>query len=144
LRTPTNRLIAGPWEVSFDPEWGGPGRVRFRELHDWSRRSEPGVKHYWGIATYTGSFDLAESLRPGRGPILLDLGVVHSLARVRLNGRDKGVVWCAPWRVDVTEAVRAKGDRLEIEVANLWPNRLIGDKALPPEQRVAWTTWNPY
>ncbi|HUT92173.1 MAG TPA: glycosyl hydrolase [Thermoguttaceae bacterium] len=136
--------IAGPWEVSFDPEWGGPGRVRFRQLQDWSQRSEPGVKHYSGIATYTSSFDLPQSLRPHSGPILLDLGVVHNLARVRLNGCHTGVVWCAPWRVDVTDAVRAKGNRLEIEVANLWPNRLIGDKALPPEQRVAWTTWNPY
>ena len=29
-------------------------------------------------------------------------------------------------------------------MANLWPNRLIGDKNLPEEQRVSWTTWNPF
>ena len=36
------------------------------------------------------------------------------------------------------------GNRLEITVANLWPNRLIGDAALPPAQRRTWTTWSPY
>ena len=68
------------------------------------------------------------------------LGEVHNMARVRLNGRDLGVVWCAPWRVDVTSTARGKDNQLEIEVANLWPNRLIGDAALPPEER--WTKSN--
>ena len=77
-------------------------------------------------------------------PILLDLGVVHSMARVRLNERDMGVVWCAPWRVDITDEVQATQNRLEVDVANLWPNRLIGDKRYPEDKRVAWTTFDPY
>ena len=50
------------------------------------------------------------------------------MARVRLNGRDLGVVWCAPWRVEVTGVVKAGDNQLEIEVVNRWANRLIGDK----------------
>ncbi|MCA9438940.1 MAG: hypothetical protein KC978_24355, partial [Candidatus Omnitrophica bacterium] len=65
-------------------------------------------------------------------------------ARVRLNGRDLGVTWCAPWRVEIGDVLKEKDNRLEIEVANLWPNRLIGDRLLPLEKQVAWTTWNPY
>jgi hypothetical protein len=76
--------------------------------------------------------------------VYLDLGVVHSLARIRLNGHDLGVVWCAPWRVEITRYLEATENELEIEVANLWPNRLIGDSALPEEERVSWTTWSPY
>jgi hypothetical protein len=76
--------------------------------------------------------------------LYLDLGEVKNLARVRLNGQDIGVVWCAPWRVDISDAVRARDNRLEIAVANLWPNRLIGDQSLPAEQRLASTTWNPF
>lgn len=66
------------------------------------------------------------------------------MARVRLNGRDVGTVWKSPFRVEITSALRPGENQLKIEVANLWPNRLIGDAGLPAEQRVAWTTWNPF
>ncbi len=63
---------------------------------------------------------------------------------MRLNGRDLGVVWCAPWRVDIAGAVKGKENHLEIAVANLWPNRLIGDQSLPTEKRLTSTTWSPF
>jgi hypothetical protein len=56
------------------------------------------------------------------------LGVVHDMARVKLNGKELGVVWCAPWRVEVAGAIKAGANQLEIEVVNRWPNRMIGDK----------------
>lgn len=124
--------LAGPWEVSFDPEWGGPERVAFERLEDWSARPEEGIRHYSGVATYRKTFDVRRPPSDGER-LVLDLGTVRNLARVRLNGRDLGVVWCAPWRVDVTGAVRRTGNELEIDVANLWPNRLIGDERLPPD-----------
>ncbi len=76
--------------------------------------------------------------------LVLDLGTVRCMARVRLNGRDLGVLWCAPWQVNIAGAAQAGENTLEIEVANLWPNRLTGDQALPESERVTWTTWNPY
>jgi hypothetical protein len=63
----------------------------------------------------------------------LDLGEVNHLARVRLNGKELGVVWTAPWEVDVTGVLKPTGNELEIEVVNLWPNRLIGDEHLPDD-----------
>jgi hypothetical protein len=35
--------------------------------------------------------------------------------------------------VDISAAVKPDENRLEIEVVNLWPNRLIGDEQLPPD-----------
>ena len=35
-------------------------------------------------------------------------------------------------------------NHVEIEVTNLWPNRLIGDQSLPEDKRITWTTYNPY
>ena len=134
--------LAGPWSVSFDPKWGGPESVVFGALEDWSKRPEAGIRYYSGTAVYRKTFDRPQV--PRRQRIGLDLGVVKNLARVRLNGHDFGVVWCAPWRVDITDTVKEKGNELEIAVANLWPNRLIGDQALPPEKRLTSTTWNPF
>ncbi len=134
--------LAGPWEVSFDTKWGGPEKVAFQTLEDWSKRPEDGIRYYSGAATYRKTFDLPQA--PSAQGLYLDLGVVKNLAQVRLNGRDLGVVWCAPWSVDVTGIVKAKDNHLEITVVNLWPNRLIGDQSLPAEKRLTWTTWNPF
>ncbi len=136
--------LEGPWELSFDSSLGGPRQAKFAKLEDWSKRSEPGIKHYSGIATYRKIFEFPNAIEGSKHPTFLDLGVVHSMARVRLNGHDLGVVWTAPWRVEITNILRSGGNKLEIEVANLWPNRLIGDLSVPAKQKVTWTTFNPY
>jgi len=136
--------IAGPWQVSFDTKWGGPESVVFEKLEDWSRRPESGIKHYSGTAMYQKTFDLPETSRGGNARIFLDLGRVQNLATVRLNGKDLGVVWTAPWRVEITGTVKPTGNKLEIDVVNLWPNRLIGDAALPPERRLTKTNVTTY
>jgi hypothetical protein len=141
--------VGGPWEVSFDPKWGGPEKAVFEELDDWSLSAEEGIRYYSGEATYRKVFDLPPAAGSGVSARLwLDLGQVEIIARVRLNGRDLGVVWCAPWRVDISKAAKPKGDRLEITVANLWPNRLIGDERLPADceygrrgNLVRWPEW---
>ena len=128
--------LAGSWEVAFSPDWGGPRSVMFQQLEDWTKRPEEGIRFYSGTATYRKQFELTPSeAQRLRSNAFLDLGVVKNLARVRLNGHDLGVVWTAPWRVEISGAVKAGANNLEIEVVNLWPNRLIGDARLPKEQR---------
>jgi hypothetical protein len=117
--------LSGAWDVAFDPKWGGPERIAFDTLQEWTARPEPGVKYYSGIATYRKTLNM---IRVPEGKTYLDLGVVHDMARVKLNGEDLGVVWCAPWRIDVTGAIKAGENQLEIEVVNRWANRMIGDK----------------
>jgi hypothetical protein len=134
--------LAGPWNVSFDPKWGGPEKVVFDRLDDWTKRPEEGIKFYSGTAVYRKTFDLDESTASSakdKTRLCIDLGTVDYLARVRLNGKDLGVLWTAPWRVDITDAVKAKGNELEIEVVNTWLNRLVGDAHLPAEKRFGKT-----
>jgi hypothetical protein len=131
---PATTLVAtleGAWDVSFDPKWGGPAKITFDKLQDWTAHSERGIKYYSGIATYSKKFD---SPKKSGKKVYLDLGTVHDMARVKLNGKDLGVVWCAPWRVDITAAVKTKGNVLEIEIANRWSNRLLGDQQAPDKE----------
>lgn len=139
--------VTGPWEVSFQPGRGAPEKLTFDTLVDWSKHSDPGVKFFSGIATYRKMFDWnpkESQLSTLNHQLFLDLGRVEVMARVKVNGQEVGTVWRAPFRVEVTGVLRPGLNQLEIEVANLWPNRLIGDAGLPKEQRVAWTTWNPF
>ncbi|MEO0452505.1 MAG: glycosyl hydrolase [Verrucomicrobiota bacterium] len=132
------QTLKGPWQVSFDPKWGGPESINFDELIDWTERPEEGIRHYSGRATYRQTFDLPNKL-PADQVITLDLGEVHCIVRVTLNGKDLGVVWTAPWQVDISDAVKPGNNQLEIEVTNHWINRIIGDEALPPEKRFTQT-----
>jgi len=133
--------VPTPWRVRFDPEWGGPESVEFTAgadglLPDWTERAEPGIKYYSGTAVYTTSFDLPTAPAGGKatGDWFLDLGTVRHLARVKVNGRDLGVVWTAPWGVTVPrDLVRPRGNELEIAVTNVWANRLIGDEQEPDD-----------
>lgn len=139
------QAIDGAWEVAFDPKWGGPEKVVFEKLEDWSKRPEPGIRNYSGRAVYRTTFDAVDAAGRTGERFYVSLGDVKVMASVRLNGKDLGVAWTAPWRVEIPAGtLKEKGNRLEITVANLWINRLIGDAALPKEKRLAWTTWNPY
>ena len=125
--------LAGPWHVAFDPKWGGPASVDFAALADWTLRSEDGIRHYSGTATYRQTFNAPV------GATVLDLGDVRELASVRLNGQPLGVVWAPPFQIDVAGQLKPEGNELEIEVVNLWANRVIGDEALPAADRLTKT-----
>ena len=132
--------LSGPWTVHFDPKWGGPETVQFASLVSWPTRPEPGIQYYAGTAVYQKTFDLSEAQRKTpHAKLFLDLGNVRELAEVKVNGKSCGMVWCPPWRVDVTDALQSGENRLQVEVVNFWPNRIIGDAGKPPAERLTQT-----
>lgn len=135
---PSPRTLSGPWEVTFSGLGAPNSRVRFEALEDWTRHSEPAIRHFSGRATYTREFDWPGRLPTGGERVVLDLGEVRDLATVRVNGRAFPTRWLAPWEVDITSALVSGENRLEIEVVNVWNNRLVGDAAMPAEQRVTF------
>ena len=145
---PRSVALDGPWDLTFPPNWGAPASVELESLASWSENADPGVRFFSGTATYHQTIQVpAELLTRGRR-VTLDLGRVEVMARVLLNGIDLGVLWRTPYRVDVTKAVRPNANTLEVEVTNLWPNRMIGDEQLPEDSQrhgngtlQAWPQW---
>ncbi|MBE9586644.1 glycosyl hydrolase [Mucilaginibacter sp. JRF] len=142
-RTDAIKDLSTNWQVAFDTKWGGPAKIDFKELKDWSTMENQGIKYYSGIAVYTKVFDIDKAMYADKGNYYLNLGEVKNIARVKLNGKDLGVVWTAPWRVNISSALKQKNNVLEIEIANLWPNRMIGDAKLPYDgpQNGQWPDW---
>jgi hypothetical protein len=136
--------IKGPWNVSFNPEWGGPNNIVFDTLEDWTKRAEEGIRFYSGKAVYSIDFDFSGGLLNRKKlPYYLDLGKVRNIARVKLNKIDLGIIFTAPCQVNISNELNIKKNHLEIEVANLWINRLIGDEFKPWDgvENGKWPEW---
>jgi hypothetical protein len=142
--TPKQRLtevgqpitVEGSWKLNFPPNWGAPASVTLDRLVSWHEHADNGVKYFSGTATYEKEIQIpAEALVKAGGVLWLDLGVVKNLAKVKVNGVDLGILWKPPFRMDIASAARPGSNRLEIQVTNLWPNRLIGDEQLPEDIR---------
>ena len=132
--------ISGAWMVHFDPKWGGPEAAQFDSLVSWPSRAELGIRFYSGPAVYEKTFDVPDAkLKTKNSKLFLDLGNVRELAEVKVNEKSCGIVWCPPWRVDVSDAVKPGENKLQIEVVNFWPNRIIGDASLPQARRLTRT-----
>jgi hypothetical protein len=127
--------------VSFQLGRGARPQAILPDLQSLSRNADDGIRHFSGTATYARSIDVpAGTLRAGRRAYL-DLGRVEVLARVTVNGKDLGVVWKEPYRVDITDAVRAGKNAISVAVTDLWVNRMIGDAALPEEGKYVDGDW---
>ena len=113
--------------------------MTFEKLISWSEHSDPGVKHFSGTATYAKAISVPASLIGKDKRLYLDLGNVAVMAEVTLNGKNLGILWKPPYCVDVTDAVKAGENALELSVVNLWINRMIGDELLPEDSRAIRT-----
>jgi hypothetical protein len=140
--------VAGPWELRFPEGWDAPKSVTLDKLISWTEHADKGVKYFSGTAVYSTTLRVpADMLSSGRR-VYLDLGNVQVIARVKLNGKDLGILWKAPFRLDVTDALQAGDNALEVEVTNNWINRMIGDEQLPEDSKrhpegnlVEWPKW---
>ncbi|HEV2435485.1 MAG TPA: glycosyl hydrolase [Verrucomicrobiae bacterium] len=144
---PAPQTVTGPWNLNFPPNWGAPPSITLEQLISWTDHTNNGVRYFSGTATYEKEIEIpADRLTPGR-ELWLDLGEVKNFAEVSLNGRDFGVLWRPPFRVNLTHAAKPGVNQLVIKVTNLWPNRLIGDEQLPPDcewngdQLKEWPQW---
>ena len=135
-REPLNRTLeTEEYTVTFLAT--GKTVVR-KDLFDWSKEEDEQIRYYSGTAVYKATFRWKDKLKKGQ-PVYLNLGKVCNLSTVRVNGIDCGTVWTAPYRADITSALKKGTNELEIEVTNTWANALKGvDEGKAPYDGI-WT-----
>lgn len=136
------RTIDGPWQLEFPGGSGAPSALTLPALASWTESKAAAVRYFSGTARYRKTLDIPAIPKGGR--LVLDLGAVANVARVTVNGRETGYAWKAPYRVDIGDMARPGSNRLEIEVANLWPNRMIGDKQPGAGSQRAEAAFDPF
>lgn len=129
--------LGGPWKVEFANKAIGPDQpIDLESLVDLSKLENDKIKYYSGTISYSTVFDLE---KVPAGPVYLDLGDVKYIAHVKINGSDAGGVWMFPWMVEIKSFLKSGRNTVEVEVANVWRNRMIYDSKLPLKDRYTWT-----
>jgi hypothetical protein len=128
----TLATISTPWKVNFNDK-----NVSFDKLTSWTENTDSDVKYFSGTATYTNSFKVAALNKSAK--YIIDLGDVKNIAEVIVNGKNVGTAWKKPFKLDISEAIKAGENTIEVKVTNLWVNRLIGD-AQPNAKKTTFTT----
>ncbi len=134
--------LDGPWTVAFQEGRSAPVSATLPSLIPLNEHAEPGIKYFSGIATYTKDFTAPRGWKKGQ-PLWLSLGEAREVAEVSVNGKVAGSSWLAPYRVDIGAVAKPGRNRLQVRVANLWVNRLIGD-AQKGAQKITFTTLPTY
>ncbi len=132
--------LDGEWTIDFPAGGRAPAQITLPRLTSWTEHPEPGVRWFSGTATYRTRVIVPNTWLPADRATILDLGRVADIAEVSVNGQSLGLVWKAPFAVDVSGVLRPGENEIEIRVTNGWTNRLIGDQALPDEQKILGTS----
>lgn len=158
FRTPTKQIshilpdetetvlatLNGPWNVAFQHDRGAPPSITLNKLISWTDASDSGVKYFSGTGTYTKTVTASPDWFKHRGTLWLDLGQVGNLADVTVNGREIGITWHSPFRVNLSSTLRPGENQIQISVTNAWVNRLIGDHQPDAKIKYTFTTWPAY
>lgn len=137
--------IKAPWNIEFQENRGAPRHTVFDKLQSYTGSTINGIKYFSGTAVYSNTFTIEKKLleRKNKTKILLDLGDVKDLAEIKVNGKEIGVLWKYPFKIDITDALKPGKNSLEIKVVNVWQNRLIGDEQPNVEKKITFTHF-PY
>jgi hypothetical protein len=140
----TLAAVDGSWDVAFQPNRGAPAKVTLPALVSWHEHPDAGVKYFSGTGTYTRTVQAPADWFQTGAKLYLDLGDVKNIAEVTVNGKPLGTYWKAPFRVDVTAALKPGANTVDIKVINLWVNRLIGDQQAGVATKYTYTAQQFY
>ena len=137
-KVPEPIRLTDPWKISFPTGWGAPKQINLHRIISWTKHTNPGIKYFSGTATYYSQIEVPSKILSETYKNILDLGNVEVIAEVLINGKSCGVIWKKPFKIDITKYLRTGVNDIQIRVANLWINRLIGDQQYSDE--CEWTS----
>jgi len=112
--------LSNDWSISFQGVGNFSTNLVMQTLTDWTKIK--GLENFSGTAVYVTEFEISNS----GDQVFIDLGEVHEVASVWINGQDAGKVWMSPYRLDISKQIKSGTNRLEITVANLLWNYAAG------------------
>jgi hypothetical protein len=116
--------------ITLDKQWnvhfisGGPvmpGDKKINSLQNWTEFTDTAAQSFSGIASYSTKFIIRKKNAAG---YLLELGKVNESAKVIINGKDAGILWCLPFKMEIGAYLKQGENSITIEVANLMANRI--------------------
>ena len=133
----SERLSA--FTVTFDPAMGGPEEpMTFDTVGDWTKHSDPRIRYFSGTTVAKSTFKVTKPDK--QTTYKLDIPLLNTTAEVIVNGQSVGILWCAPYSIDITRFVKKGSNQLELRLCNSLWNRLVGDANLPEPERITWQT----
>ena len=133
--------VTGRWTLSYPQGWGAPESIEISELKPWKDLAvSDEAKAFSGTVRYEIQVNVPKEAGTR---YLLDLGRVDMIASVSVNGAPVRTLWCVPYRLDITDALRKGDNRISIEVTSTWFNRLVYDASLPESERKTWVLKYP-
>lgn len=139
--------VDGAWALGLPKGWDAPEANSLERLQSWTESHDPGIKYFSGTGKYSKPLNVPANLLGAGKRVMLDLGDVREMCKIRINGKPVATMWKPPFRLDITDFIQAGNNRLEVDVTNLWVNRLIGDEQFPDDmgwngaQLSKWPAW---
>ncbi len=135
IRSLPLQKLESSWQVAFTDPWEETFTEKFDSLFSFTVHPEHKIKYFSGIAAYETEFAIPAKVNLNNYQISLNLGEVANVAEVKINDYDAGILWHIPYRLDISSFIKPGINKLQVKVANLWPNRMIGDYKLPESER---------
>ncbi|MDR1518337.1 MAG: glycoside hydrolase family 2 [Dysgonamonadaceae bacterium] len=137
--------ITSSWMLTFQSDSihrGIDKQLQMNELTDLSENENPQIKFYSGTVFYQSKFQVSD-LKSAENQYYLQFDSVAAMAKVKINGQYAGGVWCAPYRLNISNFIKNGDNDIEVELVTTWANRIIGDRKLPENERKLRTYWGP-
>ena len=114
------KVLISPKQISLQFPAGGPSAQKMDSLRFWTVDS---TSHdYWGKGTYAFDFDASPDQIGQK--LVMHLDQVRDWVRVRLNGKDLGIIWSLPYQIQIPAGLLQARNHVEFEVTNVSANRI--------------------